>query len=449
MADYPTLATTIAALNVTKNDPQGTEASSKLDDAVRQTRNWLVDYLSTKFDSTSEKIKAASFDSVTPSNSVPSGLIRGSVDNTVGAAQREILAGSLSTNDYRDSSVTAAKIAADAVSTVKILDANVTEAKVATNAITAAKIAANAVTTEKVSNEAITVDKLAANAVIAAKIKDKEISSAKLADRTLEGDKFPSAPAGFMYVGGNTVNGISDCIALKQVSGDMTVDANGVFTLASTAALRAGFGYWRLAERKSNGSQGGDGIAGSWNQRGSQSSADWTIEDSSHANVLSVDTVNNRVNVHVSGTYLIRAAAPAYSVGRHKVKLKVKTDGVSALASAIREWHGSNAQCLPLLNVRSTGGGAYAETDVSVNGTMSHSFIEVMVTISNASLANPGWIELWHFLGLAAGGTAAVVAVGATIANAFGIATTQTAASANSPERYATIEILRLKATEV
>jgi hypothetical protein len=441
MANYPLLAATLAALNATKNDPQGSEAASKIDDALRQTRNWMYDYLSAKFDATTNLIKAAAFDSANPSNSIPAGLIRGSAAN--GGAQQEIRQGTVSDVDLRDKAVTSTKLANDAavdanraVGTDHIKDGAVTGVKIGTNTVegtsansagTQKNIKQGTISTPDLRDKAVDSVKLASDpavdvnrAVTEHHIRDGAVTRTKIGQNQVEGDRMIAAPAGYILVGGNTVNGVANALAPKQLSGDLSIDANGVVTLGTTAALRAGFNFFKVAERASAGLNGGGSLALTWNQKRG-TALEWIIEHETVAGVIGIDTINNDILFRADGSYLIFVTCPAYAVGHHKCKIIYRPDPTSPQTYEVL---GSNEYAHPTF-----------ATTPNVTGDMGRSWLIHVLDIRNATQATPAKLSVHHWTELA------IATFG------LGIRTAGGGGNAGLAERYATVDILRIRGT--
>jgi hypothetical protein len=320
MADYPILPATLVALQATKGEPLGTEDAGKIDDVLRQTRTWMYDFLSLFVDSGTLKLKDTAF----ADGSLPSGLIRGS--NPVGDVQREILQGSVRTPDLADAAVTGPKLANAAVSTGKLVDGSVTDVKIADNAVTQSKLGATAIGSNQLADNAVISSKIAPGAVVVGKYGAGSITSVAIGDRQVIGSKLEAAIQGQVLVGGNGAG--LDQFAPKTLSGAMTIDQNGVVTLAPTFVVQQ-LAFTRLVEKANPGVDGGISVSATWNRRGAAPSLPWSIDAQTQVlvNVLS----DGRVEVVADGVYLFFISSPAYRSNSHKLRLIVTPDAVEGV----------------------------------------------------------------------------------------------------------------------
>src|SRR5574342_1377922 len=150
MADYPILSPTLSALQQTKDNPAGTEDASKLDDCLRQTRNWMYDFLTLYIDSSTGKLRKEAFAGTAP---VPAGSIRGT--NATSGAQQEISQGSVRTQDLADASITTPKLGVGAVTNSAIADGTIQGGKLADGSITSGKIAAGVFTANNIADGSV------------------------------------------------------------------------------------------------------------------------------------------------------------------------------------------------------------------------------------------------------------------------------------------------------
>lgn len=342
MADYPILAATLAAMGGTKNDPAGTEVSSKIDDALRQTRNWVFDYLSVYFDANG--LKSTAFGT----NTLATGFVRGTNPADFSpTGQREILQASVTHLDLRDDAVITAKIAALAVTAAKIANGTITATQLADLAVTAAKIADLTIVAGKIANGAISTDKLADLAVTAAKFADATITAAKIAQNAIAGDRLVLVPAGYMLVGGNVVNGVSGCAAPKEITGAIKIDANGVTTLQGAAG---GMSFVHIVERANTNVAGGTATATTWNQRGANPANPWNIIEDTLGNTVAIS--GEKILVKQNGTYLVQVSSPATGTAdRHRIRATIKADGNSG---TIITRYGTNENTVANVSTRST-----------------------------------------------------------------------------------------------
>lgn len=313
MADYPILAATLAAMAATENDPAGSEDAAKIDDCLRQTRNWLGDFLTVAHNNDGS-LKASALTAIT------SGLIRGT--NPVGLVQREILQASILSQDLADNAVTTAKINDLAVTTGKINDLAVTAAKIANATITGAKLVAGTITSTQLGAGAVANSNLAANAVAAANIQDATITGAKVVQNGINGDRLPSAAEGFLLVGGNTVNAVANSLAPKQITGAISIDSDGVSVINLGSANTA---YAVIQETAASGSNGGNpgGGAGAYSTRGTSGFNSWNVVSDPAG--FSGQNAGN-VLLKKDGIYLVHVSAPGYDCGKHRIKVTAYPD---------------------------------------------------------------------------------------------------------------------------
>lgn len=389
MADYPILAPTLEALSGTASNPTDYENLSALAAVDRQTRRWLVDFLSTVVDSTSGTFKPGAFGE----ESIPVGSVRGTTDNIAGE-QREVLQGSISTPDLRDESVTAGKIATDAVTTAKIEDNAVTEAKILDAAVTEDKIAANAVTGAKIPDGTIVTAKLDDLAVTAAKIADATITAAKLAANAVDGSNLPSGSAGQVLLHNGTK------YVSTTITGALSISSAGVATVSITGSAA----WVRISEQVASGTNGGSSVATNWTQKRGVSTV-WTIDEQTVAGTVSLGA-SGKINITANGVYLVDVSVPGYSVGSHKAKVTyTPTSG-------------------PAVNYISS-------VECAGPGTQTSCRLRFLLTVSGASAGSPATLDIYHWTELAKG------------TNGLGLAS----GAATEVERYAMVEMLRVSTT--
>lgn len=304
MADYNKI---LLLSQLTGTDPANQEAANKLAAAIRQTRDFLKSYLAKSHnDDGTLKDGAVSGASTLASQSVP-----GTTANSGGTAGK-IQQGTVSTPDLRDEAVGTNKLAALAVTTAKLADDSVTAAKIATDAVTATEIAVNAVTTTKIVDAAVTANKLAAEAVETAKIKDIAVTGAKIAGTTITEDKMASATAA------KVLSGTGTGAKFMAVGGVLTASVVAdVLTFAYAVAGTGGsssIGYVVVREKRAKNSNAGGSTAATYVAR---------TNFETPAAIVTI-TGGSKIKFDKKGTYVIRASAPAYGVGLHKVKVVLK-----------------------------------------------------------------------------------------------------------------------------
>ena len=386
MADYPILAPTLAALSGTATNPTDEEDLSKLAAVDRQTRRWLVDFLTTVIDPNLGTLKPSAVGEET----IPVGGVRGTTDNT-GGEQREVLQGSISTPDLRDGAVTTPKIADSAVTSDKIEDGAVTTDELADSGVTTAKIADDAVTSAKIPTGAVTTSKIADKGVTAAKIADATITATQLAANAVAGENLPTGSAGQILLHNGTK------YVSTTLTGALSVTGAGVTSVSITGSAA----WVRISERVASGTHGGASSAASWTQKRGVATA-WTIDEQTVAGTVSLGA-SGKINITANGNFLVDISAPGYSVGSHKVKATYTPVSGPAVDYI------SSAEC-------------------AGPGTQTSCRLRFLLTVTGASAGTPATLDIFHWTELAKG------------TNGLGLAT----GAPTEVERYAMIELLRV-----
>lgn len=295
--------------------PLDSEDSNKLAQVDLQTRRFVYDFLASKFDATaSDVLLAAAVAAATVA-----GKINGSTANLAGT-QRAIVQGTISTPDLRDGSISTDKLADVAVTAAKIALATITNAQinVAPNGVAATNMNDDSVPTRAIVDDAVTAAKLADSvatdadrAVTTNHIRDDAITAAKIADGAVGADALAAGTEAQMLIAGTTGKFVP-----KTVSGAITIDKDGVTTLAST-------GYACLRELAANTVACGAASATTWHTRGDGAVVPaWTKD----WETLAMVTLGAGGKVTLAaGTYLIEAFCPAYKVGKHVCRIEHKT----------------------------------------------------------------------------------------------------------------------------
>src|SRR5438876_783020 len=208
MATYPRVTpASLANYAPVIDDPTGSEDANKVNLVHLQTRRFVYDFLSAKFDqAASDVLKAAAIVDATLA-----GKVKGSTGNA--GSQQAIVQGTISTPDLRDAAVTASKLAAGAIATTGLADSAVTTVKLADspNGVTTAKVNDLQITTAKLANDAVDATKLkdsastdSDRAVTTDHIRDSAITSAKIAANAVTVAKLETASSGQILVADNT-----------------------------------------------------------------------------------------------------------------------------------------------------------------------------------------------------------------------------------------------------
>lgn len=309
MANYPRITpATLANLAPVINDPTDAEAANKLAQVDLQTRQFVNDYLNTKFDSSTEALKVAAL-----ADASLAGTVKGSTGNT--GTQQAIVQGTVSTPDLRDLAVSSAKLADSAVLTAKIADTQITTQKIVDKAVTAGKIADATITVAQLAakavdntilksdaatdaNRAVTTDHIRDGAVTTAKLASGAITAAVLPPGSVEGQILITQANPYSF-------------AVKSLTGDITLTKDGLVTLVTKNECE-------LVERQNNGVAAGASGAAAVQIRGNATA--WV--EAWRASVSSFVTIGagGKFSLPV-GKFYFEASAPAYKTGRHILKL--------------------------------------------------------------------------------------------------------------------------------
>lgn len=318
MADYNEI-TTISGIDV--NTPVvGAAPISELDDAIRQVKGLLKAFLAVAHDDAGT-IKA-------------NAVVTAALNN-----------GAVSTDKLADLAVTSAKLATDAVETVKIKDGAVTSEKLASSAVGTTGLVDGSVSTAKLADDAVTTPKIAANAVDGAKllsdptvdanravssnhIKNGAITAEKLAAASISADKLNVTGSNVLLWKGATLEAV-------QLGGVLGFDSLDTGTTPPTLKLKfasvteAGeLEYFRLEQRAASGTAGGGSTANTYVHR----SGLWVEASDPYGLVVAS---GGSFTFAEDGTFLFRAALPAYSVGKHRARLWNTTTGGTLLLGTV------------------------------------------------------------------------------------------------------------------
>ncbi len=368
MATYPTLSATLSALQATMADPSPTEDAAMLDDALRQTRRWIYDFLSQSYDTGTNKLKLSAFDT-----SSLVGSIRGSDANQ--GVQREVAQGTISDIDLRDGAAITTKIADGAISTAKIATKAVTTAALGDGAVTSIKLASAAVAEANLADGSVTANKLGPLSIPAGKFASKAVVGNDIGDHTIQPRSLPTCKAGQIFVGGNTDNNLADSAVAKTLTGVIGVDQNGntffnlagVSGLASTAILAETLVPASSVARPAENTRG---INGAWQFVGSASGSTF----------LRTPGTDGVIQITQAGIYRIQVRVPATGSNRHRAYMEAKLDPTGTKSNITM---GTSSFSY------TTGGGQYATT---------LSLIEDILSFVNVTVANPGTIYIRHII---------------------------------------------------
>ena len=401
--------------------PDGaTEPVSVLDDAIKQTRYFVYDFLKQYFDPSGAGLLPTAFGS----NNIAPGSIRGS--NT--GVEREIKQGTVTSYELADSAVIAAKLAVSAVETAKLADGAVTEAKLADNSITGAKFRSKTITAQQLQDGSITSGVLGTDSVTATKISAGAVTAVKMADGAAGGRKLPQATEGMILVGGNSEDGqaAGPYFYPRVISGGWNIDRTGLMTLAAGS----GTAFAQIDEEAPNGTNGGGSTvltAPAWYQRGLY--VPWKItfdtanpSNSAGGGMIALYDLNGKkcVAFRQVGTYLIMIKSPGYRCGEFKTRVSFYAKGDITLTPTF--YYGSNG---------------YSYTD---NGNaMGWSELTFIAEVIDLTVGGHGPVFM---LEQYIAGTPTATAPTTAKSAALGVAS---AAGATEIERFARINVLKLR----
>src|SRR6266487_2112659 len=238
MASYPRIVpATLANWSPVINDPTGAEDANKVNEVDLQTRRFIYDFLTARFDSSaSDVLKPASV-----ADTTLAGKVKGSTSNA--GTQQAIVQGTVSTPDLRDSAVSTAKIAPGAVTTGELATGAVTTVKIADapNGVGAGKVNDAAIGTAQLINDAVDATKLkdsasvdSDRAVTSDHIRDSSVTSAKIAANAVTGAKLVAGSSGQILVASS--GGVVTVAWVKEyetVTSLVTIGASGKISLAA------------------------------------------------------------------------------------------------------------------------------------------------------------------------------------------------------------------------
>lgn len=397
---YPTLPPTLAAMDAVKTTPLGTEAANQIDEVLRQTRAWTVDYLSQFFSDSPAGLKAAAFNQ----SGFPTQFIRGA--NPTDGSARDIVSKTITKYDIADKAIVTALLDDRVVVTGKLGLAAVQNENIQDAAITGAKVALATLTSAHFQSLGISGSQLAAGSIDNTKYAAASVGSAALAFRAVAGNHLPQGSVGQILVGGNSVNGKNDCFDVKTLSGAFTINAAGIATLSSGVTSNIA----RIAEQVTANVGGGvPAGTGLWTKRGAGSpTPPWGII----TNVGNFIRINGyKIEILFDGPYLIMVSSPAHRCDGHRLRLVAQLDG-------------SNTTTVTQLGTTeySANGASYAQT---------RSLLTTILSFVKTDSANKPFFYIEHFTDQIGGG-----------ANTLG---RPTVTSGTDTEIYADVVIVALR----
>jgi hypothetical protein len=309
MASYPRVTpATLANYQPVIDDPKTSEDANKGWEVDLQSRRFVYDFLSEKFDqSASDALKPAAISDVSVA-----GKVKGSTSNS--GTQQGIVQGTVSTPDLRDDAVNTNKILNNAITTAKIGDDQVTTLKLNNLAVTTAKIQDAGVTTAKMAADSVDANVLkddatgAAGAVTTDHIRSLAVTQAKIASAAVGPNQlFLGVAQGHLLVADPTLKFQS--VAL---SGAATINAAGVLTLTEG-------GISVIEEKAANGVSGGGSTATTWNTRGV--TVPWVIKFQTVASMINLGLGTGKISFAAAGTYIVRARATGYKCGKNAIRI--------------------------------------------------------------------------------------------------------------------------------
>ncbi len=299
MSNYP--ATNNLA-NVVVTNPGPLEDSSKLSDALLETRRVLVAVIEKQHDS---------FGNILPASVTPAMLAQGAVTTNT------IVSQAVTAEQIANGSITAAEIAPNVLSDAQMILKGITAASIANNTITETQLAPSSVGTPELINNSVTAAKLATGIDLSSTIANNTLPLVLLK---------PGTPGSAqILVVDQTL--VPPAVTAVSPSGDLSMDHTGNFSLKNAPTSRMPFIL--ASDTKTTGTAGQTLTAGlgappplnqgGWNVRDLN-----TLFDSGNllvppAPISSIPT--NGYLLLPAGTYLCDASAPGYVVNVHKAIL--------------------------------------------------------------------------------------------------------------------------------
>lgn len=312
MADYPSTSTLTDLDPLT---PAGTEVAAKIDDAIRQIKYFLVNYLAV----------AHNADGTHKNSSVSIGSL---ADNLITLAKLQTIA----TNKVLGRSTAG-------TGNVELLDATTAGLALLSAANAAAQRTALGLGSIALVSS-ISATELATDAVETAKIKDLAVTTAKIADSNVTEGKLASESVSVGKMKwSETGSDATPLLMIRRTGATAEVKVGGVltasydnttsppslkFAMASTTAATstgdAGLAYARLEEQKTSGTGAGAGSAAAWTDRSS-----W----SEHDPIDLIGISGAEITFKKKGVYRIDIKTPVSgAVGAFRSRL-VKKNGAS------------------------------------------------------------------------------------------------------------------------
>ena len=299
-----------------KTTPLGTEASSKLDDALRQTRAIFYDVLSV---------------SLNPNGTIKSAIIDTDKLTNGGVTSDKLAAQSVINSKLGVKAVKQANIDDDAVGAAQLAADSVVTASMVDDAVTTAKIADNAVTVDKIANGSVTAAKLAGVSITAAQIANGTITGTQMVNATVTVDKLAATTSGAILAG------TGSAVAAMPVTGVVratVVGANLEFAFSGAGIGDLAVNYALLAEKgNTHTSAGGDSVATTWNTRPVASATTVLTEIADSADLITI--VGQVIKFAKVGKYLIRLQVAGYGCGKHAARIKENATSVVLLQTDV------------------------------------------------------------------------------------------------------------------
>lgn len=327
MANYPNIT---SLTDLDSSTPAGTEVASKIDEAIRQIKQFLGVYLAVAHNADGT-VKAGAVPVAALADAIITYAKIQNVSNTdrllgrstAGAGVIEEIACTSFARTLLDDPDAATVLTTLGLGVVGTL-ATVGTANITALAITEALIAASAVTTAKIADANITTGKIA----------DANVTVAKLSLPTGI-DATPTVPVG--ATGGTVECTVGGVLRAVRVGSVLTFSMAST-TVATSGADEAGLVYARVEETKAANTGAGGTSAAAWVDR-----TGWIENDP--ADIISISGAN--ITFKKAGIYKIDVSVPCSgAVGFHRCKLYNVTSSADMKV-------GTTSQCAAGVTTRS------------------------------------------------------------------------------------------------